>query len=440
MTHRMERLNEDGVGGPEAPKILLFVYSCSPYRASEYAVGWGRARQAARFCETWVVCSPESEDDVRRYLQEHGDIPRLHVSFMGRHWLEAWIERHLPASELEHNYLAYRLWHRRAFRHAVRLHAEVGFSVAHQANTCGYREPGELRRLGVPFVWGPVGGTQNFPWRFLPELQVVSALREIARNVINIAQMRYSRRVRLACRSAATLLAANSHGEATFRRVHGKQPMLLLETGLDEVAGTTRDRSVAQGPLRLLWSGRLHPRKGLSLLIRALGQLPRDFEYTLRIVGDGSERQRCMALAEQVGVAARCQWMGALPYATVMEQYEWADVFVFSSLRDTSGNVVLEAMARGVPVICLDHHGARDMVTESSGIKISVTSRAAVTRQIAQAILQLGRDRHRLSALSVGAVARARDFLWERNGERMYAVYTARAASQPRGHAVAVPA
>jgi glycosyltransferase involved in cell wall biosynthesis len=117
--------------------------------------------------------------------------------------------------------------------------------------------------------------------------------------------------------------------------------------------------------------------------------------------------------------------MGAVPYATAVQQYGWADLLVFSSLRDTSGNVVLEAMARGVPVICLDHHGARDMVTATSGIKIPVTNRAEVTTQIAQAIVRLGCDRTLLGSLSRGAVARARDFLWERNGERMGAIYAA---------------
>ena len=411
----------------DAPKVLLFVYSCSPYRASEYAVGWGRACQSARFFETWIVCSPQSEDDLRRYFQEHGEIPRLHVSYIGRHWLEERIERRFPPSELEHNYLSYRLWHRRAFQHARRLHAEVGFSLAHQANTCGYREPGELRRLGVPFVWGPVGGTQNYPWRFLTELRFVSAVREIVRNVVNSVQIRYSRRVRAASRSAVALLTANSDGEAKFRRSHGKEPVLLLETGLRQVDGSRRDRSKTGEPLHLLWSGRLHPRKGLSLLIRALGQLPSDFEYTLRIVGEGSERERCMALAERHGAADHCEWMGTLPYATAIQQYDWADLFIFSSLRDTSGNVILEAMAHGVPVICLDHHGARDMVTESSGVKIPVTTRARVTEDLAQAILKLGRDRDALSALSTGAIARAQDFLWERNGDRMYEVYTTHA-------------
>ena len=420
------RMNSDGQASPapgERSRVLLVVYACSPYRASEYAVGWGRAVQAARYYDTWVLCGPDSETDVARYLHEHGPIPGLTFSFLGTDPREEAINRRFPPSILEHNYLAYRLWHRRAFRAAQELHATLGFAVAHQANTCGYREPGEAHRLGIPFVWGPVGGTQNYPWRFLSELPLMSAAREIARNTINALQIRYSRRVRRACARTATLLTANSQGESDFCQHHHMQPIRLLETGLQNIEGSQRARGPSSEPLHILWSGRVHPRKGLSLLIRALAQLPPHVKYTVRIVGDGSERARCMALATQFGISEHCQWLGTLPLDQAMAQYHWADVFVFSSLRDTSGNVVLEAFARGVPVICLDHQGARDMVSAESGIKIPVVSPPQVVAGMAAAITRLHDDRVLLSVLSAGALLRAREFLWDCNGDRLREVY-----------------
>jgi glycosyltransferase involved in cell wall biosynthesis len=145
--------------------------------------------------------------------------------------------------------------------------------------------------------------------------------------------------------------------------------------------------------------------------------------YVLRIVGDGPERNRCIALARRLGVAEHCEWVGTVPHDQVSAQYHWADVFVFSSLRDTSGNVVLEAFSHGVPVICLDHHGARDMVSSECGVKIAVSSPSRVITEIAQAIAQLHDDRQRLFSLSQGALARAKEFLWDSNGDRMRDVY-----------------
>ena len=106
-----------------------------------------------------------------------------------------------------------------------------------------------------------------------------------------------------------------------------------------------------------------------------------------------------------------------------MAQFEWADVLVFTSLRDTSGNVVLEAFGHGTPVVCLDHQGVHDMVTERCGIKVPVTTPAEVVAGLRNAIVALEGDRELLQRLSEGAVERAREFLWPAMGDRMARIY-----------------
>lgn len=64
----------------------------------------------------------------------------------------------------------------------------------------------------------------------------------------------------------------------------------------------------------------------------------------------------------------------ALSYDEVNSLYDNADVFVFTSLRDTSGNVVLEAMSHGLPVIAINHHGVGEIVTDETGIRIDPVS------------------------------------------------------------------
>src|SRR5208337_189807 len=109
------------------------------------------------------------------------------------------------------------------------------------------------------------------------------------------------------------------------------------------------------GAIRLLWSGVLKHCKALHLLICALARLPDAVPYELRVLGDGSLKRRWQRLAERMGVAQHIAWMGWLPHPEAIAQYAWADAFVFSSLRDTTGTVVVEALGAGLPVICLDH-------------------------------------------------------------------------------------
>ena len=84
----------------------------------------------------------------------------------------------------------------------------------------------------------------------------------------------------------------------------------------------------------------------------------------------------------------------------------WADVFAFTSLRDTSGNVVLEALAAGVPVICLDHQGVHDIVTDQCGVKLPVTTPDDVIACMSESLRRLAQDTAARERLSRGASER----------------------------------
>jgi glycosyltransferase involved in cell wall biosynthesis len=399
------------------PRVLLLAASCGPERGSEPGVGWNRAVQAARSFDTWVVCTDTFASEIRRHLASAGDRPGLHVVFVpksrGSRWLAA-----LPGGY----YLGYHLWHRRAYRVARALHAQVGFDLAHQVTLCTYREPGYLGRLGIPWIWGPVGGTQNCPWRFLAECGLGGGAREAVRTVANVLQLRLDRRGRRAGRRAAALLAANSTNRRDLERAWGVRPQLLLETGVARLRPLRRARA-DDAILRVLWCGVMQPFKGLSLLLRALTLVPPDVPYVLRVIGDGPARARWVREARRLGVAPRIVWLGQRPHAEVVARYAESDVFVFTSLRDTSGNVVLEALAAGVPVVCLDHQGAADIVTEACGIKVPVTTPRQVSAALAGGLTDLARDPARLERLRGAAVERARQYLWSHQGDVMASIY-----------------
>lgn len=402
-------------------RALLVAYACHPHRGSEGGTGWNRALEAARFLDTWVICEEhEFGSSVRRYLDQHGPIPGLQFHFVPQRPWESLLW-HVPGL----GYVAYNLWQRRAMRAAVRLHEEHHFDLVHQVNFSSYREPGYLWKLDVPFVWGPFGGTQNFPWRFLGRAGLGSALVESLRIACNDLQLRLSPRVRRAARRAAVLVAANSHTQRAFARVHGVQPLLMADTGVRPPAAAcsaskTRDPT---GPLRILWVGELEHRKGLGLLLDALPRLPADIAYQLRVVGDGRRSRAWQRLVRRRGLDQHVTWTGRLPHDQALEQYPWADVFVFSSLRDNLGTVILEALGAGLPVICLDHQGAHDVVTDQCGIKIPVTTPQRVIDQLAQALARLARDPVERERLGRGALERSQQYLWSRLGDDMAAVY-----------------
>ena len=120
-------------------------------------------------------------------------------------------------------------------------------------------------------------------------------------------------------------------------------------------------------------------------------------------------------LADKLGVGARVEWVGwTFSLRDQLPHYDWADVFAFTSLRDTSGTGLLEALAAGAPIVGLDHQGAADIMTDQCAIRVSPATPQAAIRGFTEAVQRLAEDRVLLARLSAGALQRATEFTWDR--------------------------
>jgi peptidoglycan/xylan/chitin deacetylase (PgdA/CDA1 family) len=158
-------------------------------------------------------------------------------------------------------------------------------------------------------------------------------------------------------------------------------------------------------------------------LLKALAKLPPDVKFQLRIIGGGPMENCWQRMATDLGIAEHLEWLGWLSHKESLRQYEWADVFAFTSLRDNSGTVVIEALANGLPVVCLDHQGPRDIVTDRCGLKVPVVWPRQVAEDLSLAVTRLARDQALRHSMSRAARDRASDFLWGRLGEEMRLIY-----------------
>ena len=132
--------------------------------------------------------------------------------------------------------------------------------------------------------------------------------------------------------------------------------------------------------------GRLHPDKDQATLIRgfaqALPQLPTG--SLLAIMGSGRLESALKALAVELGVSASVRFLGQVPQGR--RYFKAFDVFALTSDHEPFGMVLLEAMAAGVPVICSDCGGGREVV-EGVGRLFALADRAALASQLrAQAL------------------------------------------------------
>ncbi len=113
----------------------------------------------------------------------------------------------------------------------------------------------------------------------------------------------------------------------------------------------TPERTTHTNRFRLLYVGSLAPNKGVAYLVRAMANLPSDFE--LRIVGPGDQATTLESLADEYGVGDRTEICGKVPYDQVKQEYANADLFVHPGVwPEPFGRTILEAMQAGLPVVC----------------------------------------------------------------------------------------
>jgi len=406
---------------PARHRVLIVAFACHPDVNMETRIGWNRGVAAARDYDTTVVHSDEfSSEELARKAASLG-IPAKNLKFVAvKSWM-AWLP--IPCDAIY--WAGYRAWHDAALKVAAAIHQSEPFDLVHLVSYCGYREPGQWWKLDIPFIWGPVGGTQNFPTNFLNKISPGSSIREAIRNYMNDWQLYRSRRVRSAAQGAHTVFAASSQAQRDMLRGTAVHCTRLLETAVSPIRPAPCRELDPTSPFRILWSGRLREWKALPILLEALTRLPPELKFELRVMGVGSSENRWRKLADRLKIAEHVQWIGWPSYTEGLKQYGWADAFAFTSLRDTSGTGLLESLAAGTPIIGVDHQGARDIMSPHCGIPVSVDSPAMAVEGFKQAISRLANDPALWRRLSEGAVNRSHHFSWERLSEEIDSAYQA---------------
>jgi glycosyltransferase involved in cell wall biosynthesis len=173
-------------------------------------------------------------------------------------------------------------------------------------------------------------------------------------------------------------------------------------------------RSDRRSPPRLLYSGRLLYWKGVHIAIEALAQLVgRIPDVRLSVVGNGPEESRLKANVVARKLEANVDFVSWMPQQEFLRLYDTHDLLLFPSLHDSTGWVVLEALCHGMPVVCLDLGGPRDIVTPTSGVIVDTSglNTTQVAARLADKLYEVLSSSTLMTELSAGAITRANDFL-----------------------------
>lgn len=121
------------------------------------------------------------------------------------------------------------------------------------------------------------------------------------------------------------------------------------------------------GRRRLVVPRRLFPKNGVEYFVRALPMIAAGADVDVIVIGDGPERDRLEALAAELGVADRIEFLGARPHAEMPGLLCSGDMAVFPSLVEATSVAALECMACGLPVAASAVGGLPQIVNDSVG-------------------------------------------------------------------------
>lgn len=397
--------------------ILMSAFACEPNRGSEEGNGWYTAVQAARSHEVWVLTRAKQREAIERHLQNHPE-DHLHFIFVD---LPRFISRWQQGKH--HMRLYYVLWQVLILPIAYAAVRRHQIDVIHHVTTNTIDVPGFLWLLRRPFVWGPVGGGQLPPttlrayygrgWR-------KEQLRKIRKWSLHFDPI-----VRLAIKRAAYILAANADTEQKLRKLGARHVARMVDVGVNLSPDQDAASTQSDDTFSIVWVGLLEPRKAPILALDVLRQLlEQGVDAQLWMIGDGPLRGEVEHAASSYGIEQKLHLAGRVPHPVMRELYAEGDVFLFTSLQDTSGTVVLEAMAAYLPVVALNHQGSAEMVTEETGILVSIESKVQVVRDLAAAIATLKQDPIRRRTMGHAARNRVENvYSWDRRGEFLRSFY-----------------
>jgi phosphatidylinositol alpha 1,6-mannosyltransferase len=279
-------------------------------------------------------------------------------------------------------------------------------------NHCGLLGALLAHKLGVPLVASWHTNLHEYAARRLQS--VLRWLPAPAQRALLGPAERLSLKINMRFYSFARLLFAPNPELVELMSTHTSRPTYLKQSGIDTQLFSPERRERADSTFTVGYVGRLSSEKNVRMLAELEHALNEtgvsDFRFL--IVGEGGERSWLAAHMKH------CELPGLLLGEELARAYARMDVFVFPSTTDTFGNVILESMASGVPVIVSAEGGPKFLV--EPGLTGFVASQLD---EFTRRVLLLKSDPDLREQMARNARRAASAFSWDGVFERVYQVY-----------------
>jgi glycosyltransferase involved in cell wall biosynthesis len=374
-------------------------------------VGWNVVRELAKRHELVVLTRANNAAKIRGCGEAWADGVEW-VFYDPPAWLTFWKRGSRGVQAF------YVIWQLGIWMRCRELMEKHRFDVAHHLTFGKYWVPSPLAWLGLPFVFGPVGGGESTPeplrsaygWRG----RLAERVRDLVRGCLSLPGPLRSTLRRATWTLAATRQTADALQQAGVTRLSVQVQSGITRQEL-QTLGDAPPAARKDGPIKLVTACRLIHWKAVDLAIEAIAAARgRGLDVHLTVLQNGPEQASLEQLAAKLGIAHKVTFAGRLPTLDdVYQTIRGSDALIHPALHEAFGQACLEALALGTPVICLDWAGPGVIVTDDCGYKVLPGSKEETVQRFADAITALHAGRDGAEQRSLAARRRATDFLWD---------------------------
>ncbi len=410
-------------------RILLVAEACNPTWASVPLVGYNLARALAARADLEVTAVTHvrnrtalENDPLASSAELHfidneliaGPLYRLGKLLRGGKTL-SWTTNMAMA------WPAYICFERQVFKQFRNSLKESRFDLIHRITPVSPTLGSPLAgRVKVPMILGPLNGGLPWPKQY-PELR-----RQEREWLVPLRGLyKWLPYYRSTYRRAAAVIAGSRHTASEIPRFFEGKRFYMPENGVDPDRFPVADGwPEPLGSFRFITVGRLVPYKGMAFVLEAMRDSAALRACELHIVGDGPDRERLESLVREFDLRENVHFRGWLDQQALAMELGRSQAFVFPSLREFGGGVVLEAFGRGLPAIVVDYGGPGELVTPRCGMALPVAPAAELVPALREAMEQLASDPDQCRRLGQEACRKVRqEFTWEAKAARIVEIY-----------------
>lgn len=405
-------------------RVLILAEAANPEWVSVPLVGWSLSRALSHKAQVHIVTQSRNRDAfLRTGLREGQDFTAVDSEAIARPlWRlaklltggggQGWTVQQ-AVNLIAYPYFEHLVW--RQFHERIEQGA---FDVVHRITPLSPVLPSPMaekcRKVGVPFVLGPINGGVPWPDGFEQEMKQEKEW---------LSRLRGARRWvpwRKESMRAAAILAGSQQALVDLPAWARPRAIYLPENGVDPARFSLQAQH-GDRPFRACFIGRLVPLKGVDMLLSAAAPLLRAGRMTLDIIGDGPSMAD---LARQASELAGVHFHGWQPHTEVQAIASRCSVLAFPSIREFGGGAVLEAMALGLCPVVLDYAGPSELVTADTGYKVPMGTRNQVVADLEERLAYCADHPVEVRAKGLKASERVRtQFTWEVKASQVMQVY-----------------